>query len=73
MPIPCVAPRSDPTDFGVCPKCRANAALKLAGCWYLRTKLASFGHEVFAALFLDSQHRLIEYVDDRLISLSRRF
>lgn len=30
---------------------------------YLRTKLASFGHEVFAALFLDSQHRLIEYVE----------
>ena len=30
---------------------------------YLRTKLASFEHEVFAALFLDSQHRLIEYVE----------
>ena len=30
---------------------------------YLRTKLATFGHEVFAALFLDSQHRLIEYVE----------
>lgn len=30
---------------------------------YLRTKLASFEHEVFAALFLDSQNRLIEYVE----------
>lgn len=30
---------------------------------YLRTKLASYEHEVFAALFLDSQHRLIEYVE----------
>ena len=30
---------------------------------YLRTKLANFEHEVFAALFLDSQHRLIEYVE----------
>ena len=30
---------------------------------YLRTKLASFEHEVFAALFLDSQHRLIEYFE----------
>ncbi|MGQ0701150.1 RadC family protein [Panacagrimonas sp.] len=30
---------------------------------YLRTKLAGFEHEVFAALFLDSQHRLIEYVE----------
>ena len=30
---------------------------------YLRTKLVSFEHEVFAALFLDSQNRLIEYVE----------
>ena len=30
---------------------------------YLRTKLASFEHEVFAALFLDSQNRLIQYVE----------
>ena len=28
---------------------------------YLRAKLAGFEHEVFAVLFLDSQHRLIEY------------
>ncbi|HCB42334.1 MAG TPA: DNA repair protein RadC [Pseudomonas sp.] len=30
---------------------------------YLRTKLVGFEHEVFAALFLDSQHRLIEYTE----------
>ncbi|MHA7685556.1 RadC family protein [Cupriavidus sp. PET2-C1] len=30
---------------------------------YLSTKLAGFEHEVFAVLFLDSQHRLIEYVE----------
>lgn len=30
---------------------------------YLRTKLAGFEHEVFAVLFLDSQHGLIEYVE----------
>ncbi|MDT4842911.1 hypothetical protein FQZ97_768260 [compost metagenome] len=30
---------------------------------YLCTKLAGFEHEVFAALFLDSQHRLLEYVE----------
>ncbi|MDZ4348972.1 MAG: DNA repair protein RadC [Xanthomonadaceae bacterium] len=30
---------------------------------YLRTKLAGFEYEVFAALFLDSQHRLIEYAE----------
>ncbi len=30
---------------------------------YLCTKLAGFEHEVFAGLFLDSQHRLIEYVE----------
>lgn len=30
---------------------------------YLRTKLANFEHEVFATLFLDSQNRLIEYVE----------
>ena len=28
---------------------------------YLCAKLAGFEHEVFAVLFLDSQHRLIEY------------
>ncbi len=28
---------------------------------YLRTKLAGFEHEVFAVLFLDTRHRLIEY------------
>ena len=31
---------------------------------YLRTKLAGFEHEVFAALFLDTQHGLIEYAAD---------
>ncbi|AXL82830.1 TPA: DNA repair protein RadC [Pseudomonas aeruginosa] len=30
---------------------------------YLCTKLAGFEHEVFAALFLDSQHRLLECVE----------
>ncbi len=30
---------------------------------YLRAKLAGFEHEVFAMLFLDTQHRLIEYVE----------
>ena len=30
---------------------------------YLRTKLAELEHEVFVALLLDSQHRLIEYVE----------
>ena len=30
---------------------------------YLRTKLAGFEHEMFAALFLDNRHRLIEYVE----------
>lgn len=30
---------------------------------YLRTKLAGFEHEVFAVLFLDTQHRLIEYIE----------
>ena len=30
---------------------------------YLRTKLAGFDHEVFAALFLDSRHRLIDYLE----------
>nr|WP_257785758.1 JAB domain-containing protein [Pseudomonas aeruginosa] len=30
---------------------------------YLRAKLAGFEHEVFAVLFLDSQHRLIEYAE----------
>lgn len=30
---------------------------------YLRTKLAGFDHEVFAGLFLDSQHRLIDYAE----------
>ena len=28
---------------------------------YLRNKLAGFEHEVFAVLFLDTRHRLIEY------------
>ncbi|VFR23273.1 DNA repair protein RadC [plant metagenome] len=28
---------------------------------YLRAKLAGFEHEVFAVLFMDSRHRLIEY------------
>ncbi|ELO0670984.1 DNA repair protein RadC [Pseudomonas aeruginosa] len=28
---------------------------------YLRAKLAGFEHEVFAVLFLDTRHRLIEY------------
>ena len=28
---------------------------------YLSAKLADFEHEVFAVLFLDTQHRLIEY------------
>ena len=30
---------------------------------YLRTKLADFEHEVFAVLFLDTRHRLIDYVE----------
>lgn len=30
---------------------------------YLAAKLGGFEHEVFAVLFLDSQHRLIEYVE----------
>ena len=30
---------------------------------YLCTKLAGFEHEVFAVLFLDTRHRLIEYVE----------
>lgn len=30
---------------------------------YLRAKLAGFEHEVFAILFLDTQHRLIDYVE----------
>lgn len=30
---------------------------------YLRTKLAGFEHEVFAVLFLDTQHRLIDYAE----------
>jgi DNA repair protein RadC len=30
---------------------------------YLSAKLAGYGHEVFAVLFLDSQHRLIEYAE----------
>ncbi|SFD61732.1 DNA repair protein RadC [Paracidovorax konjaci] len=28
---------------------------------YLRTKLSGFEHEVFAVLFMDTRHRLIEY------------
>ena len=30
---------------------------------YLRAKLAGFEHEVFAVLFMDTQHRLIEYAE----------
>ena len=30
---------------------------------YLRVKLAGFEHEVFAVLFLDTRHRLIDYVE----------
>lgn len=30
---------------------------------YLRAKLAGLDHEVFAVLFLDNRHRLIEYVE----------
>ena len=30
---------------------------------YLRAKLAGFEHEVFSVLFLDTQHRLIEYAE----------
>ncbi|KSJ03914.1 DNA repair protein RadC [Pseudomonas aeruginosa] len=30
---------------------------------YLRTKLAGFEHEVFAVLFLDTRHRLIDYAE----------
>lgn len=30
---------------------------------YLRTKLAGFEHEVFAVLFLDTHHRLIDYME----------
>ncbi|WP_374005831.1 RadC family protein [Delftia lacustris] len=30
---------------------------------YLRAKLSGYEHEVFAVLFLDTQHRLIEYAE----------
>lgn len=30
---------------------------------YLTVKLAAYEHEMFAVLFLDNQHRLIEYVE----------
>ena len=30
---------------------------------FLRLKLGALEHEVFAALFLDNRHRLIEYVE----------
>ena len=30
---------------------------------YLRAKLAGLDHEIFAVLFLDNRHRLIEYVE----------
>lgn len=30
---------------------------------YLRTKIGGLDHEVFAVLFLDNRHRLIEYVE----------
>ena len=30
---------------------------------YLRAKLAGFEHEVFAVLFLDTRHRLIDYTE----------
>jgi len=30
---------------------------------YLIARLAGFEHEVFAALFLDAKHRLIDYVE----------
>ncbi|KVR89655.1 JAB domain-containing protein [Burkholderia vietnamiensis] len=30
---------------------------------YLRAKLAGYEHEVFAVLFMDTQHRLIEYAE----------
>ncbi|WP_447935712.1 JAB domain-containing protein [Stenotrophomonas lactitubi] len=30
---------------------------------YLRAKLAGFEHEVFAVLFMDTHHRLIEYAE----------
>ena len=30
---------------------------------YLRAKLAGFEHEVFAVLFLDTRHRLIDYAE----------
>lgn len=30
---------------------------------FLRTKLAGFEHEVFAVLFLDTRHRLIDYAE----------
>lgn len=30
---------------------------------YLRTKLAGFEHEMFVVMFLDCQHRLIEYAE----------
>src|SRR3546814_9321998 len=32
---------------------------------YLRAKLAGFEHEVFAVLFMDTQHRLTESAEDR--------
>jgi DNA repair protein RadC len=30
---------------------------------YLRTKLAHFEHEVFVTILLDSQHRLLQYLE----------
>lgn len=45
---------------------------------YLCNKLAGFEHEVFAVLFLDTRHRLIEYREmfhgtiDKCIGVSAR-
>ena len=37
------------------------SSLPRTGQEYLRNKLAGFEHEVFAVLFLNTRHRLIEY------------
>ncbi|WP_330997643.1 JAB domain-containing protein, partial [Burkholderia vietnamiensis] len=36
---------------------------------YLRAKLAGYEHEVFAVLFMDTQHRLIEYAEMRISAM----
>jgi len=40
---------------------------------YLRVKLGALGHEVFAVMHLDSQNRVIEYVEMFRGSVSQKF